>query len=153
MEDEEMEAAEKVKVLQAAYAGALADTVLRLGREGVLGKVTGEKKEELKLTGSLRAKQLGAARPEEVIPRTAEIFGCADWSVSEKVDGSGFTAAAPRCMLCAMARKLGTQSPCSLYCLDPMEGMIRGIAPSAEFTVESTLWDGPECRIDVTCKK
>lgn len=147
-----MEAVEKVKVLQAAYAGALADTVLRMGREGVLGKVAAEKKEELRLTGAVRAKQLGAARPEEVIPKTVELFGCADWTVAEKADGSGFHAAASRCMLCAMARKLGAQSPCSIYCLDPMEGMIRGIAPSADFAVESTLWDSPECRIEVTCQ-
>jgi hypothetical protein len=43
-EDSEMENTDKIKMLQTIYAGSLADHVLRLGNEGVLKKVTDQKK-------------------------------------------------------------------------------------------------------------
>jgi hypothetical protein len=36
-----------------------------------------------------------------------------------------------------------------LHCLDPMEGMVKGLEPGAGFYVRETLWDGRKCRIDV----
>ncbi len=30
-----------------------------------------------------------------------------------------------------------------------MEGMVKGVDPKAEFTVQETLWDGETCRVDV----
>lgn len=144
-----MEAAEKVKVLQAMYAGVLADAVLRMGRERILEKVEAEKKEELKVTGAMRARQLGITRAEDVMPALSELMGCADWTVAAREDGSGFIAAASRCMLCAMAKKLGAPSPCRIYCLDPMEAMVKGLEPDVEFNMLDTLYHGTECRVDV----
>ena len=41
-----MDHEKKIKMLQMIYAGALADSVLRLDREGILPKVTADKKQE-----------------------------------------------------------------------------------------------------------
>ncbi len=148
-----MEASEKVKVLQAVYAGALADAVLRMGGEGVLEKVTRQKRGEQLLLGRARAAQMGMGSPEEVFTKLSDLMGCADWAVTPDENGDGFAASASRCMLCMMAKKAGAQSPCHIYCLDPMEGMVRGLNQDAGFDVLSTLYEGPSCRVAVTgCK-
>lgn len=142
-----MEALEKVKVLQAVYAGALADSVLRLGNEGVLEKVTKQKKGEQLACGRARAAQLGIASPEEVFTKLSDLMGCADWAVAADADGGGFSATAARCMLCSLSKRMGTQSPCRIYCLDPMEGMVKGLRADADFEVQSTLYEGSQCRV------
>jgi hypothetical protein len=53
-------------------------------------------------------------------------------------------------MLCAMAKRLGAQSPCNVYCLDPMEGMVRGLNEKAVVTVEETLYHGAQCRVRIS---
>ena len=140
-----MEALEKVRVLQAVYAGALADSVLRLGNEGVLEKVTKQKKNEQLACGKARAAQLGIASPEEVFIKLSDLMGCADWSVADDASGSGFTATATRCMLCSLSKRMGTQSPCRIYCLDPIEGMVKGLLADADFDVQSTLYESSQC--------
>lgn len=142
-----MKELEKVRVLQAVYAGALADSVLRLGNEGVLEKVTKQKRNEQLACGKARAAQLGIASPEEVFIKLSDLMGCADWSVAADADGSGFSATATRCMLCSLSKRMGTQSPCRIYCLDPMEGMIKGLRANADFDVQSTLYEGSQCRV------
>lgn len=53
------------------------------------------------------------------------------------------------CMFCAMAKKMGAQSPCNIYCMDPMEGMIKGIAQGLTYDVLETLWSGSRCKVEV----
>lgn len=142
-----MEEEQKVKLLQAIYAGALADSVLRMGNEGILEKVTTEKREEQMQTGKYRAAQFGFKNPEEVFLKLSELFGCANWEVES--DNEGFKAEATRCMLCTIAKKMGAQSPCNIFCLDPMEGMIRGIDPNYRFDVKETLWSGQKCVVNL----
>lgn len=98
-----MELEQKVKLLQIIYAGALADSALRMGKEEIIEKVTSEKREEQMMTGKSRAAQFGIGKPEEVFIKLSELFGCANWTV-ESYD-EGFTAEATGCMLCAMAKK------------------------------------------------
>ena len=147
-----METMEKVRMLQAIYAGALADSVLRLGNEGVLEKVTSQKRAEQLSAGKARAAQMGIASPEEVFLKLSELMGCANWTIAANEDGSAFTATASRCMLCALAKKMGTQSPCHIHCLDPMEGMVKGLHSTAEYRVMSTLFEDVQCRVEVSKK-
>lgn len=142
-----MDQGKKLKMLQMFYAGALADSVLRMGKGGILEKVTAEKKAEQMATGAMRAQQLGIQTPEEVFSVLPEIFECANWKVSTNT--TGFTAEATQCTLCAMAKKMGAMSPCQIYCLDAMEGMVKGLSPQAEYLVESTLWTGQNCQVRV----
>lgn len=142
-----MEMEKKIKVLQGMYAGVLADSVFRMGKEGILEKVTEEKRVEQLRSGKIRAAQLGITRPQEVFEVLSEIFACASW----KTTGTdhGFKAEAAGCMLCSMAKKMGAQSPCNIYCLDPMEAMVKGIDGNASYYVDETLWDGQKCQIEV----
>jgi hypothetical protein len=143
-----MDTSKHIQVLQMAYAGALADAVLQMGREGVLDSVTARKREEQLSSGKMRAAQFGITRPEEAFLKLYEIFGCSNWKITP--DANGFTAQTSTCMLCAMAKKLGAPSPCNLYCLNPMEGIVKAVKSGAEYRVEETLWDGTRCSVRVS---
>ncbi|MFC2063282.1 hypothetical protein ACFLS8_05005 [Chloroflexota bacterium] len=138
---------DKIRILQLTYAGVLADAVLRMGREGVLEKVTREKKQEQMLRGKKNAEQFGITQPEEVFLKLSEIFNCASWEIMS--EPGGFSAQANACKLCGFAKKFGAQKPCNLYCLDPMEGMVKGLNDKLDFTVRETLWDEQKCKITV----
>jgi hypothetical protein len=142
-----MDTTQKLKVLQTAYAGALADAALQYAHEGVLEKVAARKSMEQNRTGGLRAQQFGITQPRDVPLRIADIFGCASWTVAD-TEG-GFNALSATCLLCAIAKKMGAPRPCELYCLNPMRSMIQALAPSAVFEVKETLWEGKQCQIHV----
>jgi len=140
---------QKIQTLQTYYAAALADTTLRYGKAGILDEVTAQKRAEQIAGGAMLAERFGVKEPQDAFLKTAEMYGCADWNCENK-DG-GFTATATRCALCAISKHMGGQfSPCQVHCLSPMEAMLKGVSPNAEFVVESTLWDGDNCEVNVT---
>ena len=142
-----METVKKLHLLQQFYAGVIADAVLQFEKEGVLKNVIERKRKEQMERGALKAAQLGITTTENVFQNLSQIFGCANWTInSEK---QGFTAEAKSCLLCGFAKKMGAPSPCNLYCLDPMEGMVKGLSENAVFCVEKTLWDSDRCRVNV----
>ena len=98
-------------------------------------------------SGKLRIAQFDITTSEEVFLKLAEFFGCAKWIITK--DSSGLIAQTNSCLLCAMAKKFGIPSPCHLYCLDPMEAMVKSINGGSAFMVEETLWDATQCRIRV----
>lgn len=138
----------KVKTLQMVYAGALADATLRFDRQGVKEAVEAEKRAEQLASGKMRAAQMGIDRPDEVFLKLKDLFGCADWRI-EKLEEDGFSATAEHCLLSAMAKKMNTSSPCKLYCLDPIEGMVKGLKPDIVFEVKSTCYEGSRCLVKV----
>jgi hypothetical protein len=143
-----MDSNRQVQTLQTVYAAALADMVVQLQRENILEKVTERKRQEQMLTGKMRAGQFGVTQPEEVFTKLAELFACANWVITKNLDGS-FTAQSTVCKLCAFAKKMGAAAPCQLYCLDPMEGMVKALKPDSVYAVEETLWNGTKCSIRV----
>jgi hypothetical protein len=142
-----VDAAAQIKILQTTYAAQLADSAKRLHDAGALEATTAQKRAEQLACGAARAAQMGVDEPREVFTRLAELFGCADWTIAEAADG--FVATATHCLLCALAKRMGAPSPCHIDCLDPMEGMIRGLVPEARFDAEETLYDGGRCRVSV----
>ncbi len=136
-----------IQILQMTYAAVLADATAQLAKENVLKNVTQRKKAEQMATGKMKAEQLGVTSPEAVFTRLAEVFNCAVWEIQNGEEE--FVAETATCKLCAVAKKISAPAPCYLYCLDPMEGMIKGLNPSADFVVEETLWRGEKCRIRV----
>jgi len=138
---------QKLKTLQMYHAAALADSVLRYGSSNILDAVTKQKKDEQMKAGGILAERFKVKEPCDAFTKTAEIYGCADW-VCQKTD-TGFTAKAARCMLCSISKQMGKYSPCAVYCLSPIEAMIKGIAPESEFKTESTLWEGDNCTVHV----
>jgi hypothetical protein len=135
-----------IRLLRGMYAGALADAATQMERAGVLAQVTARKREEQASTGAARARQLGLTDPSQVPVVLSAVFRCADWK-AERVE-TGFVAETRTCMLCGLSKKMGGARPCEIYCLHPMEGMIRGIDPSIAVTVTETLWDGQKCRLE-----
>jgi hypothetical protein len=142
-----MDQAQQIKILQMAYAGVLADAVAQYDKESVLESVTERKRQYQMATGKMSAQQFGVSKPEEAFTKLVELFGCANWRISPE-DG-GFTAESTQCMLCGMAKKMQGASPCKIYCLNPMEAMVKGLEPEAEYEVLETLWDGEKCRVRV----
>ncbi len=142
-----MEKEKAVQILQLTYAAVLADSTAQFAREGVLENVIARKRAEQMAAGPRKAAQFGITQPEAVFTTLAEIFNCAPWTITPQA--GGFAAEARSCTLCALAKKMNAPQPCALYCLDPMEGMVKALAPGATYTVEQTLWDGPLCRVVV----
>ena len=143
-----MDSVKQVQVLQMAYAGALADTVLQYGREGILDRITARKHQEQIDQGKMSAAQFGVNKPEEAFLKISELFNCANWTITP--NDNGFSARAGNCKLCSIAKKLGAQSPCHLYCLDPVEGMVKAVRSNATIAVHKTVWDGTQCNIQVS---
>ena len=142
-----MQNEEDIQLLQLTYVAVLADATAQFAKENVLQNVTQRKKAEQMATGKMKADQFGITSPEAVFTRLAEVFNCAAWEIrnAEKE----FVAETTTCKLCAIAKKINAPAPCYLYCLDPMEGMVKGLNPNATFAVEETLWDGEKCRVKV----
>ena len=136
-----------IKLLQLTYAAILVDTVSQMAQENILKKVTQRKKSEQAATGKMKAEHFGITSPEAVFTRLAEIFDCATWEIRKMKNE--FVAETKACKLCAIAKKIDSPSPCYLYCLDPMEGMVKGLNSDSTFTVEETLWEGVKCRVRI----
>jgi hypothetical protein len=135
-----------IRLLRGMYAGALADAATQMERAGVLEQVTARKRQEQMATGAARARQMGITDPSQVPVVLSDLFRCADWKTAPTE--AGFVAETRTCMLCGIAKKMGGARPCEMYCLHPMEGMIRGIDPSLRVTTTETLWDGQMCRLE-----
>ena len=150
MNDEEKIAAleRKIRALQMAYMGVLADSILRYGRAGILDEVTKQKRDEQMKTGSALAGILGVREPKQAFQNVQDFFGCADWVYEDT--GTGFTAVCTSCTLLALCKKTGAGSPCRIYCLSPIEAAIKGVKLDAEFTVTKTLWDDARCEVNVS---
>jgi hypothetical protein len=145
-----MDTAQHIRLLQLTYAAQLADATRHYGLAGILDRVTAERRAQRLAAGATQAAQLGVKDAPGAFTVSADLFGCADWAVApEEADGA-FEATAGRCLLCAMVKKAGGASPCRLFCLDPMEGMVKGVAPGTEFEVLDTLFEGARCRVRVS---
>ncbi|SKC89452.1 L-2-amino-thiazoline-4-carboxylic acid hydrolase [Maledivibacter halophilus] len=138
----------RIKILENAYIGSLVDAIYNFTKQGVLNKVTEEKRKIQMITGKKRAEQFGITKPEDVFKRLSDIFNCAFWELEYCNDG--FEANSKSCKLCTYAKKMGTEAPCNMYCLHPMEGMIKGIDPKLKFKVSETLWEGEKCKVKVS---
>jgi len=142
-----MKLEKKIQLLEATYTGVLADAVRCFSNEGVLESVTEKKRKNQMALKKQQAERYEVTKPEEAFTRLTEIFNCASWE-SERNE-SGFIAQSQICKLCAITKKLCTNSPCRIYCLNPMECMIKGISPGSTFNVLETMWDGQKYRVAV----
>jgi len=142
---------QKLSAIRTVYASVLADAVKHMGDAGVLGQITKKKRAEQLQTGKTKAQQFGISDPRDVFRSITDLFRCADWTIDDRP--GGFDATASQCLLCGFAKRMGARSPCRLYCLDPFEGMVKGLDPTATFTVKETLYRGEKCRVEVTSSR
>lgn len=132
------------KLLQTVYAAQLAETAFHYSKYGILKEIEESKREYQLKNGAMKASQMGINFKEEVFTKLRDLFGCANWVV----DNEKKIAKATGCMLCSIAKKMGSEKPCNLYCLDPMEGMVKGLNSKSKFDVKTTLWESNECYVD-----
>lgn len=137
-----------IKLLQLTYANVLADATAQFGEEGILEIVEVRKRREQLESGAIKAAHFDISTARQVFTKLSSVFGCANWQIDQRDDG--FAAKSKSCVLCGLAKQKKAPSPCRLYCLDPMEGLVKGVEPGCKFTVESTLWTGDECRVVVS---
>lgn len=137
----------KTKFLQLAYANLMAETAAQFTKHGILEKVQKEKYLQQLSTGKGKAAAMGITNPKEVFETVSSTFGCANWEVKEY--SSEITAETSNCMLCALAKKYNSNSPCKLYCLNPLESLVKGLDPALEFHVKSTLFESMKCEVTV----
>ena len=142
---------QKLKALRMYYAAALADSTMRYGKAGILDQVTEQKRAEQMKSGTALADRFGIKEPKQAFLKTQETYGCANW-VCEDTD-DGFIAVCTNCMLCAISKKMGAYNPCQVHCLSPIEAMLKGVVPNADFIVNGTLWDGEKCTVRVYLEK
>jgi len=130
------------------YTGLLAETMARYAKAGILNEIEKEKKALSLASGEKNAQMLGVTKPEEAFTKPASIVDCASWEITGNRNGQ--KAVCSGCKLAAMCKKFGTPSPCRMYCLNGIEGMIKALNPEALFIVKSTLWSGENCTVEVT---
>ncbi|MBW2561487.1 MAG: hypothetical protein JRE40_11625 [Deltaproteobacteria bacterium] len=134
-------------IMRNLYTGLQAETMVRYVKAGILGEIEKEKKLLSLASGEKTAQMLGVTRPEEAFTKPAAVVGCAVWEIDG--GGNGLKAVCNGCKLVAMCKQFGAPSPCGMYCLNGIEGMIKALKPEASFMVQSTLWSGENCTVDV----
>jgi len=137
----------KLKTLQMYYAAALADSVYRYGTEGILDKIIEQKRAEQLKGGAEVAVRLGVKEPKNAFENVQELCGCANWICTDTENG--FEAVATSCMLCTISKKMGNFSPCQIYCLSPIEAMLKSVSPNADIFVMDTLWNSDKCKVNI----
>lgn len=138
----------QIQILQNTYAAVLADAVTNYSKLGILEQVTEIKNQSKEITGKMQLSIFGIQSEKEVFLKLAEIFECANWKLTDVENG--FEAVATGCKLCAITKKMGGESPCNIYCLYPMMGMMKNLKPDADFDVRSTLWEADCCKVKIT---
>ncbi len=133
---------ENERLLKLFYAGALVDAVLNYERHGILEEVTEEKKLRQEKSAEIQLKQLSIESLPQLYEKFSQIFGCANWSFKDE-DENTSEATTTTCLLCALAKKQGTEKPCNLFCINPFKSFVKSLG--YELNVTSTLWDGAEC--------
>ncbi|MBN2279687.1 MAG: L-2-amino-thiazoline-4-carboxylic acid hydrolase [Candidatus Marinimicrobia bacterium] len=142
-----METEKKIQLVQNTYAAVLADATVCFTKFGILEEITRIKKETGEHVAKFQIKAFGIESEIDVFLKLAEIFNCANWEIKKQDDG--FSAQAKTCKLCTLTKKSGGDSPCNLYCLNPMRALVKEINSKAQFNVITTLWDGDSCRVTV----
>jgi len=144
-----MNTEKKLKQLQTLYVGVLADTVKNYHQEGILENVAQNKKQIAAAMGKQHIQFLGILEPVDVFTRVSEIVDCAAWEIEKQEDG--FSALARSCKLAAACKKMNAGNPCNIFCLYPLEGMLKALVPTARFDVKETLYkDSAPCRVNVS---
>lgn len=143
-----MNTEKKLEIMQNTYAASVAETVNTYNKLKVLDYVVDARKQRQPQSAPLINAQLGIKTAEDVFTHMTEVFGCANWTIEKTTDG--LIATASSCKLCGFAKKMGGANPCNGWCLDPMKAMVGAINKNIDdghFIVQSTLFDGPSCKV------
>lgn len=131
------------KILQLFYAGVLADSVRNYENAGILESVTEGKLLQQQRAAALQLKQLEIDSVESLFNNFSRIFGCIDWKVDSQEEE--YRATGEKCLLCIIAKSMGTAQPCSIYCINPFKSFASVIGQGYKLSVKETLWNGSKC--------
>lgn len=144
-----MNVEKKLKKLQTLYVGVLADTVKNYHEHGILEAIAEKKKQTAAAMGKQHIQFLDIREPEDIFTRVSEIAECAEWEIQKQ--DNGFSARARVCKLAAVCQKMNAGNPCDIFCLAPLEGMLKALVPTARFEVKETLYNhNTPCRVNVS---
>jgi hypothetical protein len=143
-----MDETTRLKTLQLFYAGLVVDAARQYAKQGVLERVTEDKKAEQAAAAPAQLARLGIGTPEGLFATFTEIFGCADWKVER--EGELVRARASNCLACALAKRLGAPSPCAISCVNPFQGLAAALPDPRELRVAETLWEGKACVFELS---
>ena len=142
-----MNDAQKLSVLRNLFTRLQAETISRYAKAGVLNEIEEERRILSISSGKISAQLLSINEPEEAFSSPASIIDCATWRITN--NEKSLTAVCTGCKLAAMCKNLYTYSPCNMYCLNPIEGIIKALKTDVEFKVKSTLMSGDNCFVEV----
>lgn len=131
------------KLLQLFYAGVLADSVKNYDSAGILDTVTASKFLQQQKAAAAQLKQLEIDTVEGLFSNFSQIFGCIEWKT--RAAGDGYLASGNKCLLCNIAKSMGTAQPCAIYCINPFKSLAGAIKPGYHLKVSETLWNGDKC--------
>jgi hypothetical protein len=143
-----MSAERNLFIMRNLYMGLMAETMARYAKARALEEIEQEKRSKSLAMGETNAEVLGVTTVTEAFTGPASVVECASWGITETDDR--VKAVCKSCKLMGMCKKLNTPSPCRMYCLNPIEGMVKTLNRDADFKVESTLWDGNSCVVKVS---
>lgn len=135
-------------IMRNLYTGLQAEALLRYSKAGILEDIENEKRVLSIKNGSQNAAMLGISNIKDAFLIPSAIVECATWEITEGNDT--LFAVCRGCKIAALCKKMEAPSPCNLYCLNPIEGMIKALNDKIDFKVESTLWDSDNCVVKVT---
>lgn len=139
-----MKKADRLKTLQLFHAGLLVESLMLLEQYGAFDRVTAQKVREDILSAPARVGQFGLQSPDDVFRIHREIFGFSDWTLCRET--AVFHITNTSCKLCSIAKVMGSPQPCQWCCIGPLSALCGGLKNSFSLRVESTLWNGHQCR-------
>ncbi len=143
-----MEQEMKISTLRQIIIMQALDALENYERTGVLAEVTKMKRERDILSGEKKAELFGITKPEQFLVFNAELIECAIWDIKKENDD--IVAIASSCKMCEQAKARELPSPCHLYCINPVDGVVQGVEGGYKLSVEETLWNGTECRFRIS---
>jgi hypothetical protein len=148
MKELKMKSEEKLEIMRVLYTGLQAESLMRYAKADIFDEIA-EERIGLSLASGIRSIQmLNVKNPADAFTRPASVVECASWKITE-IDDS-LIAVCNGCKLVDICKKMGTPSPCNIYCLSPIEGMIKALKAEASFQVKSTLYDSNNCTVKVS---
>lgn len=142
-----MSAEKNLFLIRNLYTNLQAEVLGRYEKAGILKEIEMEKRVQSHTYGKMFCDMLGVSEIKEAFLRPSEIVQCAVWELKEEVNS--LEAVCKGCKIASICKKEGNVSPCNMFCLNPIEGMIKGLKPDARFNVESTLMESDKCKVIV----
>lgn len=142
---------EKISVLQLVFAGQIIKEFELIRKKYALTTLLKNEERNALRAAPGRLKQLGLHSVPGVFNFISTVPGFAQWR--KRISGNKRTYVTEACKLRDIARYTGCPQPCKLYCIVPIEALLKGLDRRYSIEVQSTLWDGEHCSFIINMQK